>query len=286
MMEHYDGDMLYSEILITKNVSTRIIMLVEGDSDCTILDPHIDETSCETLAGHSKSAVLEAIDLVALTGVADIIALVDRDWYGFGDEKPANKLLFITEHYDLDATVILAEGLVHRMALAMSDKECVRQLTTRLRVSDVREALVVLSLPLGVLRFESRRNDYQLKLRNLPMGNFLSHDTPAIDLDRLLSIAIQRSPRGKCPSPDSIKTLMSATIRAIVDAEMYCSGHDMAAILGCIIRKSWNRSISNGTLECALRGAFRTEDLAMCSFYDEISAWAFAEGKTVWRQAA
>ncbi len=283
MKVHMTGDDLYAEILMLRTVTEKTFLLLEGESDCNALDPHIRATSCETMPGYSKSAVLRAIEIVDSQGVAGVVGLVDRDWVGFCLPPYSTPNCFLTDRYDLDATIFFAGDLAQRLLTAHGEKTERKAYLSACGSPDVGDIAAAIVLPVGVLRLISCREVYGLKLRDFPVSETMSRDCTTVDAAAVVDIAYRRSDAVPAVSKAELLNAVNAEIALIEEAKDYCSGHDVARAMSSIIFRRLNVAISYSAVERAMRAMLNETELKLLRFYGDLKNWGDSRGLTIWK---
>lgn len=277
------GDDLFAEILLLRNVNNKTFLILEGETDCDCLDPHVEDTLCETIPGYSKSAVLRAIELVDDQGVPGVVGLVDRDWFGFCELQPQSSNLFITDCYDLDATVFFSGQIAQRFFSAQGRRAERKAFLIACGASDVSSVMVKLALPIGYLRFISCRDGYGLKLRDFPLNAAIKQDCMALDIETLVNIACARSGGVPSISKQALVTNLIKDLQTIKNGREYCSGHDLARALATVVTRRLNLAVSNDTAARGIRAMFNATELKGTAFYVALKEWAELRKRVIWK---
>jgi hypothetical protein len=159
---------LFVELMMIRGVDGRTLFVLEGETDCAALDPHIDERACDTVPGNGKTVVLGAMHLINENSVERVLALVDADLDGVVGGAPPIPNVIRTGLYDLDAEIFFAGAVVERVIASHTDRKLRRSdgATTQAVVDAVTE----LASSVGLLRLCSDRHGYGLKIRRFPFN--------------------------------------------------------------------------------------------------------------------
>jgi hypothetical protein len=283
MIEGISGDEIFSEILILRNVENKTYLIVEGSSDCSTLDAHISAEVCETIPAYSKEAVIRAVELSDEQSVPNVAGLVDRDWIGFGEIAPESSNVFTTDKYDLEATIFFTPTIVDRFFAAQSEKSIRSTFMSMSGRGSMLGLLAHLALPVGLLRFISYKDGYELAMRHFPAHVALSPDLMDMNLTALIETACGRTK----PSPDVTEAeLLSALSEAIIatdDAADYCSGHDMACCLMFILAKKFGKTMRIDVLLGSIRAMVSMADLREMKFFSLLDDWATQHQTVIWK---
>lgn len=274
MQGYLDANDLYAHILMLRTVDLRNILLVEGNSDCGLLDPFLDSAECHSLPANGKSTVEGAISIADAQGTEGVLAILDRDWVGMLSTPIESGNAVYTEAYDLDAEMALLDTILDRVTSNFCDRQAMKQHLDRIGSPSVRDLAVTLSAPLGILRFVSERDSLNLSLRNFPLREIMTDNYSSIDLPRLISIAVARTEHRSFDEGSlvgAVRKELSEKARALW---LYCSGHDIAACLAVLVRRCWGGEIGADNMERAIRAAVSREDFRAAAIFKSTERWA------------
>lgn len=280
MLEWITGETIYAELVLQKGADDRTLMLLEGDTDCRSLDGHIDESACLTIPCHGKENLVVAMELVDKFKLAGIVAIRDRDWVGYLATPTLPPGIFLTDFYDLDASIVLSGDTCSRVIIGFADRRQLSQHLESCGVSSPRDVAVAYAGPVGILRLESDRNGLMLALRDFPMRPVTHDSYSRIDLQKLVELAILRSEDCDLDALGIVE-LMERRLAAEDSLAHVCSGHDLLSALSLVMRKRWGRGISVEVLGDSFRGALSCEDLRRMSFYRKVSS-AIESKEPIW----
>ena len=279
MREHLTGDDLYAYFLTLRVIDDRAYLVAEDDNDCVILDKAIDPSSCLSIPGYGKESVNRAMQIALDQGLHDrILAVLDRDWVGYGIEPHPSSSVLYTERHDLDAELLLLEGLTERVAAPY----CNRSHFISERLVDGQtplEWVIRACSPLGVLRRMSVLNGLSLRLRQFPLHEYVSVPSGP-DLHRLCDVAIRRSPDASV-GLSSLEDALRRELESVDEPAEYCAGHDLAAALSLLVDRHWQGSAGRGQIERTLRAVSDRGLLERTSILDAIRVWEASRGVRV-----
>ncbi len=271
MQSDLTGDDLFSYVLLLRSGPTaRKYILCEGDSDCAVLDPHLEESFCETLPGYGKSSVLDAIKIVEQQQMRDVAALIDRDW-GKG-QTPIPTVAVQTDHYDIDATVFYSGDVCRRVVYSFCDRATVRLFLQTGGWSSPVEPATLLAFPVGILRKLNHENGWGLRFSDTPFTEVALHDTTGVDLEKTVLSAISRGKKSRLTQSDipAVVALARSEMKNVGDPSAYCCGHDLNAALSYLMSQKWRARMNRRTLERAMRAAFSCKEIAATKIRAEL----------------
>jgi hypothetical protein len=283
MRERLTADDLYSYILILRPVNRRIILVIEGDSDYTALRSHLDESEVTVIPGYGKPIIEPAMDLVNDNNIPNVIALLDRDFGSLLPGRPPKANVFLTDRYDLDATIFFSGSICERMAYSLGDREQIKDLLSDLDCSELTRAAANLAMVVGILRFISIRDGLNLKLRDFPLGEVVRDDCRSVDIEQLATLALKRVDNPLPKRPRELVLEIQAVAAQVSDPYAYCSGHDLGRALSVMLRKRGGVSLKPEIIERILRGAFGCTEMRGTQVYSEMARWANPQNRRIWR---
>ena len=275
------GDDLFAEILMLRTADSRAIMLLEGASDCQVLDTHVEPDTAITLPGYSKTAVERAIELIDASAVPRVLAVLDLDWVGIlsGPSESAN--VVYTDYYDLDATVFLTGDVLVRVIAATTDRERVGAYVESTGLP-LKETVIRMAAKIGLGRYVSCRDQLKIPFRDFPTHAAIAQADDDVDLGRMTTIAVGRAAEPAIQQHEFLRRVRAA-LGTSPDLSRYCSGHDIAAALAHLVRRRLGGgSLSRKTMEQFGRAALSCETLRQTALYTNVAAWAQAANTQVW----
>jgi hypothetical protein len=262
---------------------SRLVFLAEGDSDCSALETLVDQDATNLIPGHGKKNVKGAIDLADKHDLKRVVALLDRDWLDLLEERSTSPNTFYTDDYDIDATIFFAGTVANRVAANFSERSKLSAFLAKVDCADIRQWCLKVTLPIGVLRYISQRDNLQLALTGFPVDDVLLDDFSSVDLGKLVHIAYARSKHRPGPEETDILGLLRIEIATLEgDARAYCSGHDIARALSAALRKKCGGSDGAQSIANAIRAALGRGDWKHTQLFAAVRVWAQQLGVLVW----
>jgi hypothetical protein len=284
MRERLTGDDLYALLLMLRQVDKRVFVIVEGDTDCQALDPHLDPEVAVSFPGHSKTVITRAILIADKECTGQVLAILDRDWVGLLDTPLESENVVYTDDYDLDATIMLSGTVLDRVLSSHTDRE--RRSAHLLHAgSSARDLLIRLSGTLGLLRWLSERDRMALYLKDFPIIDVLSPTHDAVDLASLAFIAVKRSKHSRVLE-ETIETAIVSEQAQWADLRRYVNGHDLSSAAAGLCAKRWGGRAGKKAFESAARAAFSCADLKTTALYKDVLSWSRTAGTPVWSCAS
>jgi hypothetical protein len=257
-----------------------LYILVEGSSDCSVIDPHLNSEICETLPSGGKSVVVAAIELAREEGFDRLAAALDLDWADLLYPKIEREEVFYTDDYDIDATVFFREQNMARVAASFAARTQLKAHVEKTGYTSLHEMVTNIAYPIGLLRFISEKKRLELYLRDFPVSMVLNSDVTGINFDKLIHLTLKRSPQAQI-SADELIGLYREIDDQIQDTRRYCSGHELLSILATILYRKCGSKASVDAVSRAARATFSCSDVAESRLFRGVNEWGVARGKEI-----
>ncbi|MFF5931617.1 hypothetical protein [Streptomyces hydrogenans] len=256
MFDQLDGDDLYAELIMLRTNDPRAFILVEGPTDCAVLDRFIDTDCFTTVPAHGKQRALDALAITHnTTSLTAVYAILDQDWVHILEDPINLDTVVYTDFYDLDACIFFTAGVYEAIAASHCTDLSFKHGTPGCTHQDITNACMNLALPVGVLRYLSRRDGLGLDLRDFPLGQVTRNGAHPVDLTQLVTLACQRA-RKDPTSHAALPHLLLQEIAQVSDPARYCSGHDLAKAFSLLAKRQWASKAGHDTIERAARAAY------------------------------
>ncbi|MFF9542703.1 hypothetical protein ACF1B4_03830 [Streptomyces albidoflavus] len=285
MFDILDGDDLHAELIMLRSNDSRAFLILEGPTDCHVLDEFINDEHFTTVPALGKERALGAIarlDEGVLLG--SVFALLDRDWVGILEEGVNRSEVAYTDFYDMDACIFFTPGVYEKLAATFCTDNTFKRGEPGCSHSDISTACVDLVFAVGVLRFISSRDGLGLALRKFPLEQVASVRDGSVDLSKLIEIACKRAERDPEDYPDLLESLRRE-LAGIEEPHRYCSGHDLAKAFHLIAKRRWATKVGADVIERTARAAYGREHFERSGIYRSTSHWETSSGETAWRLA-
>lgn len=278
VLETVSGRTLYNQFLMVIEVDARPWILVEGDDECHVLEPHIDRRYFRTVPAHGKRNVLSALELFRTSDEPRVFFVVDRD---FGPENHMeDPRLSRSTAYDLEAEILIdCPGVARQLLITHCRKEKFPPLSDA-AADQMLTAGRWLAACLGAIRLASHDRNLGIKT-----SGFSFHEIVPL-VGRGSSIAaIRRSAAlrtktvvGDMPSIREIREV------ALGDHRRVICGHDLVASLAAIVGRVRGRTVHRGDFRSAFHSAVSCAVLARVSLFEPARAWGMrVAGAPVWK---
>ncbi|MBX7554381.1 hypothetical protein K1Y78_42190 [Streptomyces sp. tea 10] len=284
MFDELDADDLYAELIMLRANDARAFILVEGPTDCAVLDRFVNAEHFTTVPAHGKIRALGAIER-AYNGsqLTAVYAILDRDWVGFLEDGLDHHAVVYTDFYDLDACIFFAPGVYEALAASFCTDLSFRYGTPGSTRDDISMACVELALPLGLLRYISHRDNLGLNLRDFPLNQVIKHLADGVELAALVELACKRAKKDPADF-GSLVALLQQELAETAQREQYCSGHDLAKAFSLVAKQRWASRAGHDVVERSARAAFSQNLFEQSIMFHDSGRWAAGTGTPTWKQ--
>lgn len=274
MRQYLTGSTVANEARMRRTRHRGALMLVEGDRDARVFR-RVVQARCIVIA-HSRANALDARR--QLMGLPGVLAVIDADFDRLEGMGPSDPDVFRTDGHDLEAMVFASDAPRRVVELRGSAAKHAAHGVEA-------ESLVALLLPaasaLGRLRWWSHRAGAGRKLtfQGLKFDKrWLGLDRLEVDQPRLVELLIARS-----HSSATLAEIIAgaAALEPMSDDPLdLCCGHDMAALLGCALRKMLGnlnaRDADPARIEDDLMLAWDVAEIRSTRLYGALVGWSHA----------
>lgn len=286
MIDDLSVESFYVELrMMRAGGDDRAFLIVEGHTDCAVLDDHIDDGHCVSVPAHGKDRAISAIAEVERNDDKGIFALLDKDWGDLLDSDPKlpDALVVYTDRYDLDACIFFSDRMVVRQVASFCSEQF--RIGNGWEEQALVDACVELALPVGMLRFISERDGVGLALRDFPLDAIVFGGYPyEVDMEKLIDISMKRGRKSVESAP--ILAELTSIMARLSNRPRFCSGHDLFKALALILRRKWGGKVGAQQLEQSARAAMGHERFSVLFLYERIRLIAERAGYRVWRATA
>ncbi|MFK4836948.1 hypothetical protein ACI3KY_14585 [Microbacterium sp. ZW T2_14] len=269
------GETLFATVLLTRQATSELILVVEGDDDHFLFEAHINEHDVRLVRGTGgKSNVLHAAALAEQQRLRGVRFFVDSDFDALASPPvryPEN--VTSSSNHDVLMDVLLAgQVLLHRVIDTHS--RAARMAGTTFSTSDVREQAFALAAAMVPLRIANETEQWELRLRDFPLGNVSS--LPVSETE-LAAIAIGRSSTAL-----AVETITSGTAR-IADRlpqqhDQFVGDHDFFSALSRVLRDHGVTAGARSLLTAFLAGLLCAH-LGATDWYRDLVGWGETHGR-------
>lgn len=270
---------LFGTVLMARQASASLILIVEGQDDYSLLKHHVNERDVLLIAGSGgKVKLIEAAKIAMQRFIHGVRFLIDADYDRFTQPTasyPPN-VIPSTGHDVVMDVVRSGENLLDRVIDAHS-RSAVRggSVFTSL---EVREAALDLAASIAPLRILSELRGYGLNLQSFPFGKLSS--VPATDHE-IASLSIERS--GTALTVDELVDGMRAEERHLGTVRDALVGdHDYFRALARVLR-THGVSAGHAVLWTSFLAGTLCAHLAATEWFRALSSWGEANSREVFK---
>jgi len=256
------------------SASQKVWMIVEGETDQRLFAKLIAENVQILAPGGGLPSVLEVVETLLLEETEFIIGIRDADFLHLqGKKTPQN--IFCTDFHDIEMLLIACDATYCAVAAEYLSAESEPLLP-------LREKILQSVAFLGGIRWLNDEENLQLKC-DFSLG--ISYDAGKLQLDeqKCLDDVLKKSPHQVRVIS---KKEVDQKIQGIRDFLNLCNGHDVQNALRFRINSQHKSDqVSEDTLACAFRIAYRLEDFKKTKLYAALKAWAEQKARSLFKEA-
>jgi len=240
MLETITGEIIATEIEMTRAAFTGAIMVIEGNNDEKFYKKFVDKNLCHIVVAHGKHNALQSIEILNSNKLPGVLAIVDSDFWRIEGlpELPGN--IFITDTHDSEGMVFCSEAF----------DRIVKEYCSKRKISkydNLRYFIYDKSRPIGYLRLASHQSKLGLVFNDLDYKKITDKGTISVNIDSLvnhiLHLTKENMKRQAVRQVDlSSKTILNSYNKTIRGKGQYddkdlCSGHDIIGLFARGLRK-------------------------------------------------
>ena len=269
------GDEIVNVLLMERAAGdARIVITVEGEEDCALLDLHVEWSVAKTQYAGSKSAVLAAAARSLADGLDWITFVIDADFDRYlGRDAAWPAAIIASERADLLTDAIMGSPAVLRGVLFNGGVAQARTLEAGVGTS-LEKFCATVSVMAGAVREAIVMKELHITARGwdfsgVTLAALRGDDTMQTVIDE----AVRRS-RGLL-DPAAVRLMITSRLQTTVDPnERYLNSHDILGVSTDVARRILGRNIGRDGIAAACRVAFRCEGFVILRVVREIRAWA------------
>jgi hypothetical protein len=275
---------IHTELQMRRTTDSRTFILLEGESDCRIINNHLDEGEACTVPVYGRKKVEGAIQLLNSAGMLAVVGIVDADLSHATADQPDTANLFLTDMHDLDAEIFFTTDALDLFMQHHSCDVSPPQHKSHGSIS-AHEILRDLVAPIGALRLISKQDRLGISLSSLDLGQIIDPVTAVLNQQTLIRLVCQKNPN--LDQPDLEMKLANVLLSPPIALERLCRGHDLAKAFALINRGGRGKRFSQGMVEDSLRLAMSKNctSFSSLSFFTRIGEWAACRSRRVWHEA-
>jgi hypothetical protein len=268
-------DDLLAQVMILRSVRQSTVILVEGDSDCDVLDPHLASAHCETIPAGSKVTVLKAVAQALRAGISRVLGVVDRDFEGTITRYRRRPNIFVSQHYDLGVDVLRAPGVEEHLL-----RECLGKSAAAVAES-LSSAAVDVCYAIGRLRLMVHRDRLAMSVRRIPVHEVIDADNKC-DLAKLIGVVGGRAGLGAKESARVVRLIRRELRSSVGPPERVICSHDLYSAYSALLKAMAGKSIKAAEIARLSHACLHGARLRSLKIYSDLEAWASVTGVVVW----
>jgi hypothetical protein len=250
-------------------------LIVEGDTDARIYEAFVDGANCQVIVGHCKSNVLQAMNILANTGLP-ILAIVDSDYWKLQSMPSPSHNVLVTDTHDLE-TMMLRTQALEKVLRELGTKAKLEQFE-RTKGRSIRDVVLEAGMPVGLARWISERDGLSLKFKDIDFVLFIDIALVETNLTALVDTVLSNTTNPSISKNDLQAKISKEQVAMQLDVWHVCCGHDLVSILSIALQKAIGgrfnpKEVSKETVERHLRLAYEFEFFKSSQLYLAIHQW-------------
>jgi hypothetical protein len=209
-------------------------LIVEGSKDGRLYANHIDLSACHIVIARNKQNAIGTLEILNEAGFAGVLAIADSDFDNLERKTYSSSDLILTDHHDLECMLFYSPAF-GKVLSEFGSEEKVKKFESQCG-TDLRAVIVNAGCVLGALRLVSLRNNLGLDFKGLVFSNFVTAETLAVDLPRLVR-AVKNNSKKHLLDVDELREHVEELLRIGHDPLQVCVGHDLVHIFALALRK-------------------------------------------------
>ncbi|MGY6697596.1 MAG: hypothetical protein ACXIUW_16435 [Roseinatronobacter sp.] len=261
-------------------------LLLEGDSDASLLKKFIDQSECALIVCSGKENALEAITILTQSHFEGVLAILDKDFSDIIGFPEFEGVVLFTEHNDAEIMIMSSAALDDvLLEFGIDDRKKALEKAAGQPICDI---IFEASAFLGTLRLLSLREGWNLRFEGMTY-KFLDANSYELDELRTVNHITGRSDRRPALSVDEVVQMVAVEMEPRCKKDEICCGHDCVRLLGRALHRrigntnQFNNDDGAKNLEKILRIAYNMDHFRHTKLYHDICEWEACSGYSVLR---
>jgi 5S rRNA maturation endonuclease (ribonuclease M5) len=242
--------------------SGRVIVLVEGSTDCKIYEKYFDNRSARLEFAGGKESLEKVLEMLTKE-TKKIIGIQDADFSHLENKEPEIEGLFFTDYHDIEMTMFKAEGVV---------KNIFSEYGSIYDMEDIWKNIMENASYIGYIHWYNEQTNFGYSID----GIFFKYDitNPSNEKSKIIEVLNNQSENKKQElRSEDIENFIE--IHKTGDYYNLCNGHDVIKLL--------MKTLSQGerNLYTALRLSYQNHHFIKTKLYRDIVLWQEQSGYSV-----
>ena len=264
------------ELKMIRTTFFGAILIIEGKNDEKIYGRFVDNSTCLTHPVSGKKEVVEIINILDASGQKGMLGIVDADfWHLDSITSPSNNLL-VTDEHDSEMMLINSGSFAQIIDEYGSIKK-ITEYENKYGGKKLRDIILELAIPIGVLRYISHTEDLNLKFNGIDYGKIVDRDTLEINKSMMVRNVLANTKDHTLNDSEVLKKLNEKLDKNTYNSKQVNCGHDITKIIGIGLRKtlgSCDSKIAHGkNIESIMRLAYEIQYFVTLKLYASIRNW-------------
>ena len=261
---------------MTRQAFGGTILLVEGGTDRRFFGKFTDPDKCQLLPTHEKDRAIRAVVQLSAESFPGVLAIVDADFWHVDGRCPPSPNILVTDVHDVELMIVRSDAF-DRFIDEFGSASKIKRFLENNGSDGLRSSLLRRCLPLGLLRWLSSTEGFDLVFDGLRFKNFVDRQTLCVDIEGLLNNVRGLTTQADVDWPTVDSNLDDLLSRDDWDVWNMCCGHDFVGVL-CIGLKNAlsthsGQIASPKNIERSLRLAYDARDFRETELYVASTEW-------------
>lgn len=272
-------------------------LVVEGEKDLKYCRSKVHEKyRCKVIVCYGKKHVIKLLEMVTKHEIKGVLAFVDRDWDVLAkrleqlagwelpphiwDAKGPRKNFVYTDQTDFESTIVASDYFRKFVAEHFDDEAFVESLFGTTDFKTVAATLRRIAGQIGVLKYLSQQERWQLDFKNLKFADFLAlDDNLELNNEDMLKSVIIGSQNAQTTFAESHSPYLDKAndVDYYCSFQEFCTGHVVSQLISFVLTEGkcakYPKHVNPETVESGLRLCFEWEQTEL---YSSICSWQYA----------
>lgn len=279
MIDNISPHSIANEIMMKRSLFCGIFIIVEGNSDFRFFKNIFSNKNTKIVISFGKENAIEALNILDKYKLETVIAILDSDFSKLKNETIAKSNLFFTDTHDLE-TIILNSPALEKVLVEYGSSDKINRYIEKTG-SSIRESLLKIGEPIGLLRLISLNEGINLEFNNLNYSKFINKNNLTIDIFILIRNVKINSKKYEINEEDILEKINKYRENNY-DLWQICCGHDLIIILSIGLRKVLGSNdagdVKPDFLEMMLRLSYEYSFFLSTDLYKSLLTWTESKG--------
>lgn len=266
--------------------SFKSFLILEGEDDWYIFRKFVDPDNCNITVAFGVDNVIETVSILNSPEDPNILGIIDSDFRRIDNELPNIDNLILTDHHDLEISVVTSKALSDVLEFHIQKDKFNRIYSD---LNDYIDKIFGVLNQFSKIKLINKRMNWGLTFKpkavdgkQIDFSKFIEINTLSIAQDKIIIKTIFDYCNGKSDPRTTNVELEESLGRTTesFDMKQLVNGHDFISIVCLSLRKHVSNlnatAVSSKQIQRELYLAYTSKEFVETSLYKDIKAW---EGK-------